>query len=95
MTNDDGTPVDGAIVSVHGDMDHEGMTPIDSESNTSLNGEYQVPFTWTMGGGWIIDVTAQLPDNRGLAQGRFEFFVDAISADSIINRTAELVISIN
>jgi hypothetical protein len=69
-------------------MDHEGMISIDGESNTSLNGEYQVPFTWTMGGGWIIDVTAQLPDNRGLAQSRFEFFVDAISTDSIINRTA-------
>jgi hypothetical protein len=85
----DGTPIDGATVAVHGDMDHEGMVPVDGESAKGTDGNYRVPFEWTMGGGWILDVTVTLPDNRGVAVARFDLNVGAISSDSIINRGGE------
>jgi hypothetical protein len=81
-----GTPIDGAALQVHGDMDHEGMMPVDREVNASANGEYRVPFEWTMGGGWIVTVTAELPDNGGTISETFDFFVEAVSSASVINR---------
>lgn len=86
LTNSNGTAIDGATLQIHGDMDHEGMTPVDRESRESTGGEYHIPFEWTMGGGWIVTVTAQLPNSRGEITQDFEFFVEAISSDSIINR---------
>ncbi len=79
-----GTPIDGANLQVHGDMDHAGMTPIDREVSISTNGEYRVPFEWTMGGGWIVTVTARLSDGREISK-TFNFFVEAVSSESIIN----------
>lgn len=88
LTNGSGTPIDGAVLRVHGDMDHAGMVSVDREVRDSANGEYRVPFEWTMGGGWIVTVTAQLPDNGGEISKTFEFFVEAVASDSIINRNA-------
>lgn len=82
----EGKPIEGATVAVHGDMDHEGMTPVDGESTSGQNGIYHIPFEWTMGGGWILDVTVTLPDNAGVATKRFELNVGAISQDSIVNQ---------
>ena len=87
LTEADGTVIDGATVSIHGDMDHEGMTPVDGEISESHDGVYHVPFEWTMGGGWILDVSATLPENRGTVTAQFETSVGAISQDSIINQT--------
>lgn len=87
LSDADGTVVDGATVSVHGNMDHEGMTPVDGEISESHEGVYHLPFEWTMGGGWILDVTATLPDNRGTVTAQFETSVGAISQNSIINQT--------
>lgn len=79
-------PIDDATVAVHGDMDHEGMIPADGESISGQNGMYHVPFEWTMGGGWILEVTVTLPDNAGIATKRFDLNVGAISQDSIVNQ---------
>ncbi|MBK8022001.1 MAG: FixH family protein [Chloroflexi bacterium] len=68
LTGVDGAPIDGATVRARGDMDHAGMTPVLGETAQSQAGVYGVPFGWSMGGGWIVDVTATLPDNRGVAQ---------------------------
>lgn len=84
-----GSPVDGATLQVHGNMDHEGMMPIDREVSQSANGEYRVPFEWSMGGGWIVQVTAQLPDGAGEVSQSFDFFVEAVSSESIINRDSD------
>ncbi len=89
LTESDGTPIDGATVRVHGDMDHEGMTPVDGETDASTNGVYRVPFQWTMGGGWILEVTAVLPDDRGVATETFNLFVEAVSHGSVINQDDE------
>jgi hypothetical protein len=80
-----GAPIDGATLQVHGTMDHEGMEPVDRESSAGENGEYRVPFEWTMGGGWIVTVTARLPNNGGEVSETFEFFVEAMSAESIVH----------
>lgn len=82
----DGNPIEGATVAIHGNMDHEGMTPVDGEITNDNGGIYRVPFVWSMGGGWILDVSVTLPDNGGVATEQFELFVGAISEDSIINQ---------
>lgn len=82
-----GSPIDGATLQVHGDMDHAGMTPIDREVSESVNGEYRVPFAWSMGGGWIVTITAQLPENGGEVAETFHYFVEAASGASVINRS--------
>ncbi|MCK6580642.1 MAG: FixH family protein [Anaerolineae bacterium] len=85
LTGADGAPIDGAALSVRGDMDHAGMEPVFGETRDSQAGVYQIPIAWSMGGGWIVQVTATLPENRGVARNSFELFVEAVSADSIIN----------
>ncbi|GAB4575694.1 MAG: hypothetical protein Kow0077_28450 [Anaerolineae bacterium] len=81
----DGTPIEGAKVHVHGDMDHAGMMPVDGEAEGGAGGEYRVPFEWTMGGGWILTVTADLPDGGGTVTQTFAFFVEAVSGESVIH----------
>ena len=81
-----GTPLEGATVAVVGNMEHEGMLPVNSETSVSVNGVYTMPFEWSMGGGWILNVTVMLPDQRGIATAQFEQFVEAISQNSIINQ---------
>jgi hypothetical protein len=81
-----GTPVDGAALQVHANMDHEGMMPVEGQSTDSANGEYRVPLIWTMGGGWSVTITAQLPNNGGEASETFDLFVEAMSSQSIIHQ---------
>jgi hypothetical protein len=57
----DGTPIEGALVSVRGDMNHAGMSPVLGETSAGENGVYRVPFEFTMTGDWIVTVTAALP----------------------------------
>lgn len=85
LTNSNGQPVDGATVSLHADMDHEGMEPVEAETSTSERGVYRLPVTWTMGGGWLIDVTATLSNGAAKTE-RFEIFVEAISSGSIVRQ---------
>lgn len=88
LTTSTGTAVDGANLKIHGDMDHQGMAPIDFEVHDSSNGEYHVPFEWTMGGGWIVQITARMQDGNEISK-KFEFFVDAVSSESIINHNQD------
>jgi hypothetical protein len=80
-----GAPLDGATVQAHGSMDHHGMAPVDAETRESSGGAYRLPFEWTMGGGWIVTVTAHLPNGSELVE-TFNVFVEAVSSESIINR---------
>lgn len=88
LTTTKGAAVDGATLNIHGDMDHQGMAPIDLETHDSSNGEYRVPFEWTMGGGWIVTVTARMLDGNETSK-EFKFFVDAVSSQSIINHSQD------
>lgn len=86
LANADGTPIDGAKVSALGEMDHAGMAPVEDSAKTGQNGEYRVPFSWTMGGGWVVTITAELPNNGGTVTEKFDVFVSAVSSGSIINQ---------
>lgn len=95
-----GSPVDGATLQVHGDMDHEGMTPVDREASESENGEYRVPFEWAMGGDWIVTVTAQLPDGVAPSVKRMTFSLrqspaKALSTVSALWRIRRSVLAIS
>lgn len=86
LTEGEGTPVDGASIHVEGNMDHAGMDPSNGETSTGSNGEYRVPFEWTMGGDWLVTVTATLPDGGEVSQ-TFPVFVEAVSSNSIIHQS--------
>jgi hypothetical protein len=58
----DGTPITHAKVSVRGDMNHAGMMPVLAAAERVENGEYVVPFEWSMAGDWMVEVTVELPD---------------------------------
>jgi uncharacterized GH25 family protein len=81
-----GSPIDNARVQVQGNMAHAGMTAVNAEANTSENGVYSVPFEWSMGGEWVLTVTAELPDGATASED-FNVTVGAVSSESIINRT--------
>lgn len=71
----DGSPVDDATVQVRGDMSHAGMVPVIREVRGGTNGEYEVPFEWTMAGDWFIEVTVTLPDGEPITE---RFAVDGV-----------------
>lgn len=68
VTSDDGAPINDAIVAIVGDMNHAGMQPVNGASDTAEAGVYQVPFEWTMGGDWILTVTATLRNGTTVAK---------------------------
>lgn len=86
LEDTNGAPVNGAALQVSANMDHEGMTPLEGQSSNSADGEYRVPLTWTMGGGWNLTVTAQLANNGGEVSKTFDLFVEAVSSQSIIRQ---------
>lgn len=59
-------PVAGASVTVEGTMTHPGMKPEFGTAVETKPGEYAAPLTLTMGGDWVLIVTAKLPDGRRL-----------------------------
>lgn len=63
VTEDNGaTPVTGLTVSARGDMTHAGMTPVLGTGVEGDPGVYTIPWQWTMGGDWTVDVTLVAPD---------------------------------
>jgi hypothetical protein len=88
LTDTNGAPVSGATVNVEGNMDHAGMEPSTGQTSEGTDGLYRVPFRWTMGGGWMVTVTATLQDG-GVATETFEMFVEAVSSGSVIHQTEE------
>lgn len=62
---DDGAPVGGARVEIHGDMTHAGMVPVVRDARELEPGRYRSDdFAFTMAGDWILTVEAELPDGR-------------------------------
>lgn len=74
VTDSDGNAVNDATVAIRGDMSHAGMVPVLRQVTGGEAGEYSLPFTWTMGGDWFIDVTVTLPDGSQKT-ARFEYSV--------------------
>ena len=55
-------PINNAKIHVKGDMTHAGMIPVLGETENGADGVYKVPLEWTMGGDWVVQVQATLPD---------------------------------
>lgn len=68
LTDESGAPIEGAAVSVRGDMGHAGMVPVFGDGKEIEPGLYQVPFEWTMAGDWIVELSVQLADERELVR---------------------------
>lgn len=69
-----GEPADVQTINVRGDMSHAGMTPVIRDVDEGDDGRYSVPFEWTMGGDWFVDVTVTLTSGE-TGQQRFDFSV--------------------
>jgi copper(I)-binding protein len=89
LTGADGAPVTDAKVSLVGDMNHAGMTPVladpvADDADGSADGHYQLPFTFSMLGDWIVTVTVAQADgstfNRDLTVRAGE---NGIEGDSV------------
>ncbi|MBZ0292969.1 MAG: hypothetical protein K8L99_10445 [Anaerolineae bacterium] len=65
-------------LTVRGDMNHAGMVPVIAESEDGAGGQFEIPFEWTMGGDWTVEVTAELTDGQTVSD---TFDVTVISDD--------------
>lgn len=75
LQDERGDPIQASLVQVRGDMSHAGMAPEFGKVETADEGEYRIPFEWTMGGDWILTITATL-SNGEIIEDTFEFTVD-------------------
>lgn len=83
VTDEDGTPINDATVSVRGDMTHAGMVPVIPDPvTTAEDGVYSIPFEFTMGGDWIITVDVTLA-NEETASVTYE--IDGVEGDADMN----------
>lgn len=58
-----GTPIEGADVTLRGDMTHAGMEPVIVPMQSVGGGQYRTDqFAFNMAGDWILTVEAALPD---------------------------------
>ncbi len=79
LADADNTPINDATVEIRGDMNHAGMLPELTTVEGGNNGRYVLPFNWTMGGDWILTVTATLSDG---SQAVEEFDVFNVSSNA-------------
>ncbi|MCS6835270.1 MAG: FixH family protein [Anaerolineae bacterium] len=70
----DGTPIAEAVLDIRGDMAHAGMVPVLRQALTDGQGQARVPFEWTMGGSWFVEVIVTAPDGEK-GRGFFELNV--------------------
>jgi hypothetical protein len=88
LLNADGDPIDDATVEVRGDMNHAGMVPVVRDVDTGTDGVYRVPFEWTMGGDWILTITATLPNGTSTVR---EIDVTNVASDMAMDMDAPLI----
>lgn len=75
LHNERGDPIEEAVLRVRGDMSHAGMAPAFGEVETANEGEYRIPFEWTMAGDWILTITATLSSGQTI-EDTFELTVE-------------------
>lgn len=75
VSDPDGNPLNVASISVRGDMDHAGMVPVIESLENGEGGIYELPFEWTMGGDWIVEVTVELADGTSTSE-TFEYTLE-------------------
>lgn len=67
-------------LSLRGDMDHAGMTPVLAEADTAVEGVFTVPFEWTMGGSWSVEASLALSADEVVRQ-IFRFDIESPRVD--------------
>jgi hypothetical protein len=72
----DGKPVQGARISLEGNMSHPGMQPVQARLQEAAPGQYKAPLKFTMEGDWFILMDATLKDGSTLHQ---QWSVPAVS----------------
>jgi len=61
-----GAPVAGATLKLEADMSHAGMAPVFADATERGQGVYEIPFSFTMRGDWVLLVSVVLPDGARL-----------------------------
>jgi hypothetical protein len=61
-----GKPINGARISLEGNMSHAGMRPVFSEAREAESGRYEATLDFTMRGDWIVLFYITLPDGHKL-----------------------------
>ncbi len=75
ITDLGGNPINDAQLKIKADMTHAGMIPVLAEQDGGgQDGYYKIPFSWTMGGDWVVSVEARLPD-AAVIEKRFDVAV--------------------
>lgn len=74
LVDSGGALIDGATVNVEGSMPEGEMQPLFASLRASEDGKYESPFSWTMGGDWIMIVDATLADGQEISR-QFELAV--------------------
>lgn len=69
-----GAPIN-ATVQASGEMMHEGMLPLNIESIRPTGDATLINVTWPMAGEWALNFSAQLPNNGGTIDERFDVYV--------------------
>lgn len=83
LKNADGSLITDAVVTVKGDMGHAGMVPVlGAADRADDNGVYRMPFEWTMGGEWVVTVSAVLADEKTVTK---DFHLDISAEGSSMN----------
>lgn len=81
VTDKQGNPLaEPRTLSLRGDMDHAGMIPVLAEAEVAVDGVFNVPFEWTMGGSWIVEASLALSADE-LARQVFRFEIASPSDD--------------
>jgi hypothetical protein len=57
-------PVKGAAVRLEGHMSHTGMAPVLATATERTPGSYEIPFTFTMRGDWVLLVSGETSGGR-------------------------------
>jgi hypothetical protein len=57
-----GQAINNATVTARGDMNHAGMVPLIETVAAGNDGEYFLPFAWSMAGDWVVEITVELAD---------------------------------
>ncbi|CAN5765740.1 hypothetical protein BH10CHL1_BH10CHL1_50700 [soil metagenome] len=73
LTDASGQPITDAVVSIEGNMQHAGMAPVTAngvrdEADGAKDGKYQLPFSFTMLGDWVLTVSVGRADGTKVQQ---------------------------
>jgi hypothetical protein len=68
LSEPSGKPIEGAKVSIEGNMTHPGMGPQSGQAREVAPGWYEAPMEFTMSGDWIIFVRLKLRDGQSMEQ---------------------------